>query len=217
MDLAIKLIIKDDRSTTNRKALQALHDIRSPLGALKILLGRMETHGEHRDLLEGVVDRIESIAAELLGCETTERVIRPLAWSLERVIREKRMLLKGDCEMNLEVDPEVEGDLVDGSPFARALSNLINNAFEAGASQIRVGVGRKEGQIVMTVGDNGKGIPSDTLRRLTVNERCSIKKSGHGLGLEQVRDFARQYNGFLKISSESGRGTEVTVVWSPIA
>jgi CheY-like chemotaxis protein len=71
--------------------------------------------------------------------------------------------------------------------------------------------------VTLTVEDTGSGIPQDVLSRV-FEPFFSTKPvgQGSGLGLSMVYGFARQSGGTVRIASEPGRGTRVTL-WLPVA
>jgi signal transduction histidine kinase len=86
------------------------------------------------------------------------------------------------------------------------LVNLLENARNAGATRIVVGVAA--GQI--TVEDDGAGIAADQLPRI-FEPRFSTTTSGSGLGLPIVRRLVEGWGGKVSVSSDLGRGTRVVI------
>jgi CheY-like chemotaxis protein len=124
------------------------------------------------------------------------------------------------------IGPEVWPVKVDASELELALVNLALNARDAmpdggviavTAENVSVARGEVaadiEGEFVaLRVSDTGAGIPPDVLPKVfdpffTTKE---VNK-GSGLGLSQVHGFAHQSGGTVKIESELGKGTTVTL------
>jgi signal transduction histidine kinase len=194
-------------------ALKAMHDIRSPLGALKILLSRLSSKAEEKALLTNIIDRIEAITLELKNLNAATGGYRPLAVIVQNVIEEFRLVAGDRCQVHVQIEESLVNQMSDSSPLSRALSNLINNAVEADAGLIKIRIQSDAGKIVMKVFDDGEGIPAKTLRLIEAGQRCSPKKLGCGLGLSQVYDFAHRNKGAVTLQSQPDCGTEVTVVW----
>ena len=94
------------------------------------------------------------------------------------------------------------------------VQNLINNALHAGESDSTVNVTLNDNCI--SVSDNGRGIPSEHLARLTepfyrVDKARSRAHGGVGLGLSLCKAIAEAHGGHLAIQSELHKGTTVTV------
>jgi PAS domain S-box-containing protein len=112
---------------------------------------------------------------------------------------------------------------VDTSEFETALVNLVVNARDAmpGGGTITVGARTQAGDeesggnpyIAISVRDTGSGIPPDVLDKI-FDPFFTTKPvgKGTGLGLSQVHGFAHQAGGTVRVRSELGKGTEVTIL-----
>jgi CheY-like chemotaxis protein len=112
---------------------------------------------------------------------------------------------------------------VDTSEFETALVNLVVNARDAmpGGGTITVGARTQAGDeesggnpyIAISVRDTGSGIPPDVLDKIfdPFFTTQPVGK-GTGLGLSQVHGFAHQAGGTVRVRSELGKGTEVTIL-----
>jgi two-component system phosphate regulon sensor histidine kinase PhoR len=104
--------------------------------------------------------------------------------------------------------------------------NLIHNAIKYGRpnghvwitlAQVYSSGGRgPESAIAASVRDDGEGIPSDAVPRLTerfyrVDVKRSREKGGTGLGLAIVKHIANRHQGKLTIDSKAGEGSTFTV------
>lgn len=100
----------------------------------------------------------------------------------------------------------------------RILTNLVKNASEAttGAESIAVVVeGALEGarrRVKMTVRDQGCGMSAAAVERLMRAGGIS-SASGRGIGFCVVRELVAMSGGCLKVSSEVGHGTSISVEW----
>ena len=111
----------------------------------------------------------------------------------------------------MNISPIRESDL------ARSLSNLINNAVESlddNNGWVRVSLYRRPPFIEIKVADNGKGIPDERLKVLGQYGVSFDKsgRSGNGLGLHYASQIAQMAKGRLRIESELGSGTTVTMI-----
>ncbi|OWR30753.1 two-component sensor histidine kinase [Saccharibacillus sp. O23] len=92
--------------------------------------------------------------------------------------------------------------------------NLIDNAikFSDPNGEIRMVASRKDLEVHVAVQDDGEGIPAEDLERIGQRfYKGSSKMSGSGLGLAISKEIVRLHGGRLKIESEYGVGTTVTV------
>jgi len=119
--------------------------------------------------------------------------------------------------MELRLDASSYGHFaaVQAVEFKRLLSNLVNNAVEAfgeGSGTVSVGLSSRDGCVLVSVHDNGKGIPPEVLAKLGRRGETHGKGGGSGLGLYHARTSAESWGGSLEITSEVGKGTTTTVL-----
>jgi hypothetical protein len=90
---------------------------------------------------------------------------------------------------------------------------LVNNAVEVlgdkGAVDLRLS--SKDGSILVTVSDNGKGIPPEILAKLGQRGETHGKTGGSGLGLFHAKTTVESWGGSLAITSALDKGTTVTI------
>jgi len=101
--------------------------------------------------------------------------------------------------------------------FANLLDNAIKYSVPAG--EIKVAVARGYGEAVVTVADEGPGIPPDEADQVFEKFfRCSAASSqpGTGLGLYLVQRIAERHGGAVSLVTAPGQGAEFTV-WLPAA
>jgi two-component system phosphate regulon sensor histidine kinase PhoR len=109
----------------------------------------------------------------------------------------------------------------DADELARVIENLIENAVKYGGGQVSVGLAREEDarlgrRIILSVADDGPGIPPEHIPRLTerfyrVDVASSRARGGTGLGLAIVKHSLNRHRGRLAIESAVGQGTIVRV------
>ena len=96
--------------------------------------------------------------------------------------------------------------------------NLCDNAirYNRDGGQVWVKAESKEDRAVLTVEDNGIGIPKEHQERIferfyRVDKSRSKSTGGTGLGLAIVKHIVAKNNAQMELESEAGRGTKVTV------
>jgi len=107
---------------------------------------------------------------------------------------------------------------LDRTLFQRAVGNLIENslAHTSSGGHIYLECGRDNGMLLISVTDNGCGIPSEHLLRVfdrfyRVDAARSHNDGGAGLGLAIVKSVAALHGGDAQIESAIGQGTRVTL------
>jgi len=96
----------------------------------------------------------------------------------------------------------------------QVLSNLIGNALvHARGAPIEVTVAARGGDVVITVADDGPGIPADQLPRVFERQWQGREgRGGAGLGLGIVKRVAEAHHGTVAVTSPPGRGARFEVV-----
>lgn len=96
--------------------------------------------------------------------------------------------------------------------FFQVLSNLLLNAVEAlphsGSLHVRVAV--RQPNAVITIADNGRGIP-ESMRDTLFDSFKSDKSEGNGLGLWIVRDIVHRHGGTIRYRSSRAPGKSGTI------
>lgn len=123
--------------------------------------------------------------------------------------------------INVIFDTEEEELFVyaDKDLIERTILNLLSNAIkyseENGRIDVLVGTIREN--IIIEVEDNGIGIPKEKLKYIfnryeRVQKSKTRYKEGSGLGLNIVKEIINKFNGRVKIDSEEGIGTKITII-----
>lgn len=136
------------------------------------------------------------------------RLLRDLIDSVRLNLPQPEILFNAPDDLPIRGDPALLEMLV-----LNLLSNCLRHA--NGCTRIRVSLHGSGEQVILSVNDDGCGIPADKLH--TVLERYrfdgNLADAGHGpgLGLTAVREIARLHGGTLLLESREGIGTAVRV------
>jgi len=96
--------------------------------------------------------------------------------------------------------------------IARVLDNLISNAVKYNRRGGTITVSLKAGDLIIR--DSGRGISKKSLQEIYERySRFDESEGGFGLGLDIVRRIVDRYGFKLRIDSEKGQGTWVTLQW----
>lgn len=127
------------------------------------------------------------------------------------------------AEQGIVLDAVVEDGvcLLDKGLVSALLVNLLENARRAidGSGNVRVVCKMTHSGCLISVIDNGRGIPSKHLAHLTeefyrVDKARSRDAGGAGLGLSLCRKIVEVHGGLISIESEEGKGTCVTATFA---
>ncbi|CAN5201490.1 ATP-binding protein [soil metagenome] len=162
-----------------------------------------------RDMLEFSSNK----HADLVDCDVNEMICA----TAEEV--ESQLITKG-ISLELDLDDSLGPRNLDETGLQRTLMNLIVNAMEAITHQqgeiIVTTAQRGDGTLVITIRDNGSGIPADKLARIFFPFFTTKGSSGTGLGLSMCKKCIEDLGG--KISAESTENVGSTfVIEIPVA
>ncbi|MGV0788025.1 sensor histidine kinase [Mycolicibacterium sp. XJ2] len=191
----------------NREVAENLHD--GPLQTLLAARLDLDELQENSDdpALQAVRDALQQTAAALRSTVTQlhPQVLAQLG--LTPAVRE--LLRQHESRGLYEIDAELDdvGKPESQQLLYRAARELLANIYKhADATTVRVGLSRQGDRVVLTVSDDGKGFDPASVERYVAD--------GHiGLGSLLARFDAM--GGSLKVSSEEGHGTQVTVTSPP--
>jgi signal transduction histidine kinase len=124
--------------------------------------------------------------------------------------------VRRDYGLHVYTDLEAVRLTGDISGISRVLRNLLDNAVRHAKSRIEITVAARGDWVVLTVGDDGPGIPvADRVRVFDRFVRIDTDRSreggGTGLGLAIVAEIVSAHNGTIGIDERPGGGTRVTV------
>lgn len=131
---------------------------------------------------------------------------------LHEVIEAARNSLASDAQshkVSVNVDvPENIGISLERSPMERVFENLIANAIEAmpDGGMIRISAQRNGSTVMVTVEDNGPGIPAAIAKELFQPFVTAGKKTGMGLGLAFSRQTVVDHGGDIWVDSREKPG-----------
>ncbi len=131
-------------------------------------------------------------------------------------IREKRIRIRAAVGHNL---PALVGD---ATALRQILVNLVSNAikFTPERGKIIIRVECEMRGLSLKVEDSGVGMPEEMLAKVgepftQADTYLTRRHEGVGLGLSIVKGLTEVHNGTLRVLSEEGRGTTVTVHFPP--
>ncbi|MEW5984785.1 MAG: HAMP domain-containing sensor histidine kinase [Acidobacteriota bacterium] len=132
--------------------------------------------------------------------------MREIAELLDESARSKGVELRTDLDSRIDALP------VDAGALYRAVLNLVTNAIDACLESetgrtVTLKSRAEPDAVLLTVLDNGVGIPREHLRRLTERFFTTKGSKGTGLGLPVVQKIAELHGGTLEVESVFGEGS----------
>ncbi|MBW6398429.1 two-component sensor histidine kinase [Roseomonas sp. HJA6] len=219
----------------------ASHELRTPLASL---IGFIETlRGPAADdpaaqqrfltIMAEQSDRMRRLIDDLLGLsriEIAEHQAPSGRADLAAIAQAEAdaiapQLAARKVRLSLDLPAAAPAHPADADQAAQVIRNLLDNAIRHGreSGEIRLSVAAAPGRdgrsgFLLSVADDGPGIPRDHIPRLTerfyrVDKGRSRKAGGTGLGLAIVKHIVNRHRGELMIESEEGVGTTFRVWW----
>ncbi len=190
------------------------HEIKNPLNAITLHLEVLKTRLEGEDPEIGVilneVRRLDRVVKTFLDfTRPVELQVRD--FDLARLAAETVAFLAPQAAAKPAF---LETDLVsplwirgDAELLRQALVNVLVNALDAIApgGRVRVAAERVGGECVLTVADDGPGIPPE-IRSKIFNLYFTTKKSGSGIGLAMTFRLVQLHGGTIDVAGDSGQG-----------
>jgi len=202
------------------------HEFRTPLTIISGMAEQISAHPdqaleERLDMIRYNSRRILSLVNQMLDLSKLDAGKMMLRLRHGDVLPHLRLLVgsfRSYAESkNLSLDLKTEAsDLYmdfDTDKLTDIVSNLISNAmkFTPEGGEIRVGAAQSDGYLLLSVRDNGAGIPKEQLSLIFdrfYRGAHGESTPGSGIGLALAQELARLMNGEIAVRSEVGIGSE---------
>jgi two-component system sensor histidine kinase PilS (NtrC family) len=202
------------------------HEIRNPLasmsGSIQVLRQDLQLNDEQAQLMDIVLresDRLNDTIRSFLAYAKPQRFAMATL-DVRQIVEETVRLLRNSPDVRDDHTIDVDVPLeplwyeADEHQLRQITWNLATNGLRAMASGgrllIAAAIDRHDGagDVVLSVQDQGCGIPADQLDEIFQPFRSSFRR-GTGLGLAIVHRIVTDYNGSIQVSSSVGVGTTV--------
>lgn len=212
------------------------HELRTPLsilrGYIETLLDSPKTPHEelmrilrvmerHSNRLELLVEDLLTLAQLESGNPDLQLGIVDLSSFFREMIRDwEKKLTSKQLNIIVDVAPDLSPIHADRTRLQEALYNLLDNAvkYSRDHGEIQLSARQRDGEIELSVSDDGMGIAKEDLPRIferfyrADKARSPDKIHGTGLGLAIVKHIAQLHGGRVEAESEFGKGTTIRVV-----
>jgi CheY-like chemotaxis protein len=185
-------LLEEARDIVERQTAQMVHLIDDLLDVSRITRGKIVLKKEHLFLTDIVTMAVES----------NHELITDRGHNLGLVLPPEPVVLYGDKTRLVQI-----------------ISNLLTNAakYTSPGGTIQLSAEPRGGEVVISVQDNGIGIPKDMLGKVfemftRVERQESYQQQGLGIGLSLVKQLVELHGGTVTVSSEGeGKGSTFTV------
>jgi two-component system, OmpR family, sensor histidine kinase KdpD len=199
------------------------HELRTPItsilaaNSLRRRPEMLDQREEMDDIVERQARRLDGMVEDLLAAGRMERSESPPRIEAVDIASLVRRAVSDAVIAGLDVSVDgPESALVRGDEewLRRVFDNLLDNARKYGAPPVHVRIGAGQGTVLVSVDDNGPGVPE--AQRDRVFERfqrleAGTGQPGLGLGLSIVRGLLRRLNGDVWLQEAPGGGASFVV------
>jgi signal transduction histidine kinase len=212
-------------------AAQVAHEVRNPLGSITLNLDLIakEIEGlavssqrsaqEGRTLVSEMreeVRRIQDVIEDYLRFARMPKPQRKPV-KLNQLLEQKLAFMepvfkKAGVRLQTEFDSKLRCINADAEQLWQAVLNLLQNSLEAtlAGGAVTVRTIRENGELLLAVSDNGKGMTADQLNQVFA-PFFTTKPLGTGLGLPLTQRIVHEHGGRIECQSAVGKGTTLTI------
>jgi len=188
------------------------HDLRTPLTRIKLQLAMIKDENLSQKLSSDV-DEMEKMLNEYLQFASTGAKDKTETFNISEQISDL---------INKYENPNIIKDFNDRIYYNgrknlinRCINNLIENSLKF-AKKVEVKIEKQQDNIIITISDDGPGIPQEEYENITkpfykIDKSRSEKKSSVGLGLSIASDIVKSHGGDITFAKSKFGGLEVAV------
>jgi two-component system sensor histidine kinase PilS (NtrC family) len=230
-DMETRLRASETLSAIGRMAANIAHEVRNPLasmsGSIQVLKGDLDLKEDDLRLMDIILketERLNDLVGNFLNYARPPDPKFEDVYLKDVIMETVRLLNPFLSEKNVRLKtvlPEERVILsVDTSHMHQIIMNLVRNSVEALGEGGTVTVSleresRDDGDFsLLSVSDNGAGIPEEILPEIFEPFKTT-REQGTGLGLAIVYQLVQIHKGTVRVQSEVGKGTTVTIRLAP--
>ncbi len=223
---AVQLAQSEREQAWREMAKQVAHEIKNPLTPMRLSVQSFQRKFDPKD--PKAHQKIEEYSKTLIQQIDTMSSIASAFSNFAKMPAQKNEMLNIVEVVNLALDIFTEDYIsftsnekkiiakFDRTQLIRVVTNLVKNAIQSIPTtqkpKIEVNVYSKENDVIITVADNGNGIPEGNSHKV-FEPKFTTKTSGMGLGLPMIKKIIETYNGSITFTSQEGKGTTFTVTF----
>ena len=212
-------------ASLGRLAAGIAHEIRNPLSSIKGFATYFrerykEVPEDQRtaEIMVQEVDRLNRVIGQLLEF-ARPMTIQKKSSSIQTVIHHSLKMIEREAQVknikiNARLSPEIKNVSIDADRINQVLLNLYLNSIEAmedeGTLSVQLSWDENSQRTKIAVSDTGVGIKKKDLVHI-FDPYFTTRQSGTGLGLAIVHKIVESHRGEVRVESEPGKGTTVTI------
>lgn len=229
------LVQSSKMAALGKLAAGIAHEVNNPLAVIKEKIGWMQDLLTEEDVAKSKnmqefedaakkidfhVDRAKKVTHRLLGFARRMEPVREQV-DINKLVDETLDFLRNEAHyrnINIVTDycADLKNTVSDSSQLQQVFLNILNNAIDAveknGEVRVSTRLSRKDQEIIVTISDNGPGIPDEVLQRI-FDPFFTTKEvgKGTGLGLSISYNIIQNLGGRIMVASEKSKGTDFTI------
>ena len=203
----------------------ASHELRTPLTSIRSELEVDLAHPQrdlrvtHRSVLDETV-RLQRLVEDLLYLARSDAGAgepRRDAVDLDEIVLEEARATRARRGIDVDAGGVSGAQVVgDGDQLARVVRNLLDNAERHARARVVITLGEDGDRVVLTVTDDGPGIPAEQAGRIferfaRVDEARGRDEGGSGLGLAISHEIVTRHGGTIGVDPNSRNGARFVV------
>jgi signal transduction histidine kinase len=220
-DLAVKRA--ERLATLGETAAAIAHEVRNPLGAIKLFVGLLrrevagkKSAGELVEQIDKSINHLDGVVSNILQF-SRDRGMELAPVNLNAIIQERVCAFtSGSDAPHFKVEPKLEA-----APFLRGnehglrqvVYNLLLNAAQATRHRGTVKISTRDdgpNAVLLTVRDDGPGIPAEILGKV-FEPFVTTRNEGTGLGLAIVQQILEHHGGTIAVANDGGAVFSITL------
>jgi two-component system, NtrC family, sensor histidine kinase HydH len=209
-------------ATLGETAAAMAHEVRNPLGAIKLFLSLLtqdlQDRPESLEMLSQIsksVSSIDNVVSNILCFSKEKKAVHcPLSLnSIVQIAEFRRIYPRLQVQADLEANPFMLGN---EHSLRQMIHNLLLNAAQATKGEGRVAISSVDADefIEICITDDGPGLPPHLVEEI-FEPFVTTKNEGTGLGLAIVRQIASQHGGTIGASNAGGASFKVRLARMP--
>jgi signal transduction histidine kinase len=212
-----EIIHQNALAEVGKFSLMIAHEVKNPLGIIKssldVLKGDADISKNDTVIyyMEDEIRRLNMLIEDFLSFARPGRpCFRPVDVSgLLGEMVEKFEIQKGGAgvEIHSHIETDLHHDRMDPDIFARAVANILKNAFEANGDrgEVRLTAVREDDTIRVDIEDQGNGIDKAVMHRI-FEPFYTTRSKGTGLGLAYAQQVVTVHKGSITAHNRNGGG-----------
>ncbi|MCK1238268.1 cell wall metabolism sensor histidine kinase VicK [Streptococcus uberis] len=215
------------------------HELRTPLTSVKSYLEALDEGALKEDIAPSFIkvsldetNRMMRMISDLLNLSRIDNQVTALAVEMTNftafmtsilnrfdLVRNKNTVSGKSYEIIRDYPITSVWLEIDNDKMTQVIENILNNAikYSPDGGKIRVKMKTTDSQLIISISDQGLGIPKKDLplifdRFYRVDKARSRAQGGTGLGLAIAKEIVKQHNGFIWAKSDYGKGSTFTIV-----